>query len=232
MPAAIALRLVCDHRSLGLLLVICFFLSHFVLEAVPQLLTRFLQSPAVNVHTVEQQACGTSWCRLQLRDVTVKSWNALPLPRPLCSAETAPSPTPGTSAQGLSSKTPKEGLLPPVPLLLLPATHLQWNAVKTTSRSVWSCARSRGTLAVVALAVSCGALALWAFGDEVAALGDMVAARFPSVVALRSVRGLSAVSTAGSVVLRWASGTAGCLVRLVNPFEGARDALRLHPAKV
>lgn len=154
------------------------------------------------------------------------------LPPPLCSAETAPYTTPDTSAQGLSSKTPKEGLLPPVPLLLLPATHLQWTAVKTTSHSVWSGARSRGTLAVVALAASSGALALWAFGDEVAALGDMVATRFPSVVALRSVRGLSTVSTVGSVVIRWAGGTAGGVVRIVNPFEGARDALRLHPAKV
>lgn len=154
-----------------------------------------------------------------------------PLP-PMCSVETACYYTPSRPAQGLSSKTAKEGALPPVPLLLLPATHLQWHAVKTTSGSLWKSARSKGTLVIVALATSCGALALWVFSDEVVALGDMVVTRFPSVLALRSVPGLSTVGPVGSIVLRWAGGTASAAVRVMNPFEGARDALRLQPFKV
>lgn len=133
-------------------------------------------------------------------------------------------------SQGLSIKTAKERVLPPVSLLLTPQEHFQLKAVKHASQSLWTSARASGTPAIAALVVWCSAMLIWTFGDVIAAQLLGPTERFFSLIG--GVPGVFMVRTAGTTVLRLVGGATSGVVQVLNPFEGARDALRLHPAKV
>lgn len=124
------------------------------------------------------------------------------------------------------AKSAKDGALPSVPLLLLPENHLHLGAAKRAWRSLWVSVRARGAAATAAFVTACAAACLLVQGDA-------VAAAFPG--AEERVLGLVYSIPGGAVgltALRLLSGAAGSVVRALNPFHGARDALRLTPITV
>lgn len=153
------------------------------------------------------------------------------LPKPL-SPPTFPLPSARASEplddppQGLLAKSAKEGALPSVPLLLLPETHLHLAAAERASRSLWVSVRARGAAATAAFVAACAVACLWLRGDAVAAAFPGAEERVLGLV--YSVPG----GAVGLAALRLLSGAAGGVVRALNPFHGARDALRLPPFAV
>lgn len=129
-------------------------------------------------------------------------------------------------SQGLLSKTAKERALPPVPLLLTPEGHLQSGAAKRALRSLRTLILTKGTIATAAFVTSCVVVVLWSVSDE-------IASNFPGPTekALEFVYSVPGGGV-GVNVLRLLSATASNLVRFVNPFDGAGNALRMHPFKV
>lgn len=135
--------------------------------------------------------------------------------------------------QGLSAKTAKAGALPPVQLLLAPETHFQWNTIKHLLLSLWTSVRAQGTPVVVALVTACSVLGIWAIGDDIEEYFPGAAERVLEVVC--SVPGGAVIRRAGAMILivvRLVGGATGSVVLVVNPFQGAGDALRLQPVKV
>lgn len=128
--------------------------------------------------------------------------------------------------QGLFAKTAKEGVLLPVPLLLTPDNHFQLGAVRYAWRSLWASVRAKGRSAMAGFWVSCGALLVWILGDDIAAYFPGPMERLLDVV--YSVPG----GAVGLAALRWLNGAASRLIRVLNPLDGAGEALRLHPSKV
>jgi len=124
------------------------------------------------------------------------------------------------------AKSAKDGALPSVPLLLLPETHLHLGAAERASRSLWASIRAKGAAATGAFVAACTVTCLWAQADAVAAAFPGVEERVLGLV--YSVPGGFVVLTA----LRVLSGAAGGVVRVLNPFHGAQDALRLAPFAV
>lgn len=120
-------------------------------------------------------------------------------------------------------------MLLPVPLLLTPRNHLQLDAAQRASRSLWASIRARGTTATAAFVLSCGLLCVWANGD-------VFAARFLGLPGaeeriLELLHPLPGGAT-GVAVLRLLSEAAISVIRALNPFDAARDALRLDPLTV
>eukprot|EP00903_Cladosiphon_okamuranus_P012207 g11449.t1 len=131
-----------------------------------------------------------------------------------------------TLTRGLFAKSAKDGTLLPVPLLLTPGSHLQLDAMQRASRSLWASIRARGSTATAAFVLLCGLLCVWANGDTFAVkfLG-LSSAEERILELLCSLPG----GVVGVTVLRLLSGAAISVVRTLNPFDGARDALRLDP---
>lgn len=69
-------------------------------------------------------------------------------------------------------------------------------------------------------------MVLWVLGDDIAAYFPRATERVLDLI--YSVPG----GAFGDTTLRLFSGVASSVVRALNPFDGARDALRLHPVKV
>ena len=131
--------------------------------------------------------------------------------------------------QGLFGKSAKDGALLPVPLLLTPENHLQLGALQRASRSLWASIRARGAATTAAFALSCGLACVWANGDASAAkvLG-LPGAEERILELLYSLPG----GAAGVTALGLLGGAATSVVRALNPFDGAQDALRLDPLSV
>lgn len=130
------------------------------------------------------------------------------------------------TAQGLLAKTAKDGTLSPVFVLLTPESHLQLGAVKHASRSIWTWICAKGTASKAAFVVTCSVVVLWLLGDEITPYFPGATDRVLDLI--YSVPG----GAFGYTALRLLSGAASNVVRALNPFDGARDALRLHPIKV
>lgn len=130
------------------------------------------------------------------------------------------------TAQGLFAKTAKDGVLPPVPLLITSEGHLQLAAVKHASRSIWTRIRAKGTASTAVFLMSCGIVVLWFLSDDVAAYFPGATERVLDLI--YSIPGGAFCDKA----LRLLSRAASNVFRALNPFDGARDALRLHPVKV
>lgn len=135
----------------------------------------------------------------------------------------------GLPRQGLLAKSAKDGTLLPVPLLVTPENHLQLDAMQRASRSLWASVRARGAAVTAAFVMSCGLVCVWANGDTFAVnfLG-LPSAEERILELLHSLPGGAVAVT----VLRLLSEAAISVVRALNPFDGARDALRLDPLSV
>eukprot|EP00752_Nemacystus_decipiens_P014209 g12638.t1 len=131
-----------------------------------------------------------------------------------------------TLTRGLFAKSAKDGTLLPVPVLLAPQNHLQLDAIRCAWRSLWASIRARGTTVTTMFVMSCGIVCVWANGDIFAVkfLG-LPSAEERMLELLSSLPG----GKVGVTVLRLLSGVAIRVVRALNPFDGARDALRLDP---
>lgn len=130
------------------------------------------------------------------------------------------------TAQGLLAKTAKDGALSPVPLLVTPERHLHVGAVTQASRSIWTWIRAKGMASTAAFVVTCSVVVLWALVDEITPYFPGATDRVLGLI--YSVPG----GAFGYTALQLLSGGASNVVRALNPFDGARDALRLHPVKV
>lgn len=117
-----------------------------------------------------------------------------------------------------------------MPALLTPQVHFQWDAVKHVSGSFWTSVRAKGALAVVAFCTICMLLALWVLTDDIAAsLPRTVETAFGAVL---SGSGGGVVRRIGKLGWSLVDGAMNNVVRALNPFSGAEEALRLKPVKV